>query len=67
MTSYDPDDRRSDRNQPEAAGAGRPANEPGPAVLRDDAPEPGAQAPDGPAPDLAAINPGEGPGESPGE
>ena len=43
-----------------------PDQEPAPAELTPDA-EPGPSAPDGPAPDLDAIEPGDGPGPSPGE
>jgi hypothetical protein len=53
------DDRARDDNHP--------PTEPGPAILRDDAPDPGPQAPGDPAPDLAGINSGEGPGVTPGE
>lgn len=44
----------------------RPDHEPGPAVPSPVS-EPGPSAPDEPAPDLDAIEAGDGPGQSPGE
>jgi hypothetical protein len=44
----------------------RPEHEPGPAE-RSTAPADRPLAPDGDAPDLGEIQPGEGPGQSPGE
>jgi hypothetical protein len=52
---------------PAADRSGRPAVEPGPARLRGAPPEELQTAPEGDAPDLAGINPGEGPGQTPGE
>jgi hypothetical protein len=43
-----------------------PDQEPAAAELRREE-EPGPSAPDGPAPDLDEIQPGDGPGQSPGE
>ena len=57
----------SDRGYGEHAfPTGAPEHEPGPAE-RSDASAETPSAPQGAAPDLSAINPGDGPGESPGE
>lgn len=50
-----------------AVPAGRPEHEPAAATMREDRPDAPPRAPDDPAPDMADINPGEGPGRSPGE
>lgn len=51
----------------DTSGSHAPEHEPAAAILRDDEPGPGPSAPEDPAPDLAEINSGEGPGMSPGE
>lgn len=57
------DDQPRDRSQETTMPISNDAETPDRATER----EPGPFAPEGEAPDLADINPGEGPGQSPGE
>ena len=68
-TNDTPDRAATDRDTGtgDTSASHAPEHEPGAATLREDAPDPGPTAPDGPAPDLADINSGDGPGMSPGE
>jgi hypothetical protein len=69
--SGDPDrdavNARDVREDREASRRHAPEHEPGAAIVRDDAPEPGPQAPDDAAPDLGHITSGDGPGQTPGQ
>jgi hypothetical protein len=55
-----------DQQRDAPADPHHPPEEPGPAELTSAA-EPGPIAPHDPAPDLADIEPGDGPGQTPGE